>query len=256
MLEKVKHLYKPRWELETFLISFISFTFITACFTSLWYVSILAFAYSQAVVGWMGHSMSHTRDKTLQFVGRIFAALAGGFSLDWWAPKHNMHHIFTNSELYDDDIKHDYKVYLYPFLYLKWRYDSFSTAIQTKNWIDIVLISLNYSLIFYCRQNLIYFILGQLLAGFFSANVLIGNHEREKRYNEKINANFFEHQIITCRNYRENNWFWLVLMGGMQYQTEHHLFPQIPFYNLPAAEPIIKAELEKQNRKVIYGPIL
>lgn len=45
-------------------------------------------------------------------------------------------------------------------------------------------------------------------------------------------------------------------MGGMQYQTEHHLFPQIPFYNLPAAEPILKEELAKLNKTVIYGPVL
>ena len=169
--------------MEVFLITIVTLSFVIACFTSLWYVSILCFAFSQLVAGWMGHSMSHSRDKTLQFVGRIFASLVGGFCLDWWAPKHNMHHIFTNSELYDDDIKHDYKVYLYPFLYLKWRYDSFTTAIQTKNYLDILNIMLNYSLIFYCHQNIIYFVLGELLAGFFSANVLIGNHEREKRYN-------------------------------------------------------------------------
>jgi hypothetical protein len=41
-----------------------------------------------------------------------------------------MHHIFTNSKLYDDDIKHDYKVYLYEFLYLKWRFDSFVEAVK------------------------------------------------------------------------------------------------------------------------------
>lgn len=29
----------------------------------------------------------------------------------------------------------------------------------------------------------------------------------------------------------------------MQYQTEHHLFPQIPFYNLPTAKTIIAEEL-------------
>ena len=46
------------------------------------------------------------------------------------------------------------------------------------------------------------------------------------------------------------------MMGGMQYQTEHHLFPQIPFYNLPLAEPISKEELAKQNIEVIYGPVL
>lgn len=115
-------------------------------------------------------------------VGRFFSAIIGGLSVEWWSPKHNMHHMFTNSQLYDDDIKHEYKVYLYPFLYLKWRYDSFSTAIAKKNPIDIILIALNYALLLYCRKNLIYFIIGELLVGFFSANVLIGNHEREKRY--------------------------------------------------------------------------
>lgn len=50
-----------------------------------------------------------------------------------------MHHMFTNSQIYDDDIKHEYKVYLYPFLYLKWRYDSFSTAIEKKNIVTFIL---------------------------------------------------------------------------------------------------------------------
>lgn len=49
---------------------------------------------------------------------------------------------------------------------------------------------------------------------------------------------------------------WLILMGGMQFQTEHHLFPQIPFYNLPKAMPIIKEELAKINRSIVYGPVL
>ena len=93
-----------------------------------------------------------------------------------------MHHMFTNSHLYDDDIKHDYKVYLYPFLYFKWRYDSLVSAINSKNYLDIAMITLNYALLIYCRKNLIYFFLGELIAGFFSANILIGNHEREKRY--------------------------------------------------------------------------
>lgn len=45
-------------------------------------------------------------------------------------------------------------------------------------------------------------------------------------------------------------------MGGMQYQTEHHMFPQIPFYNLPQASKIIKEELEKLNKSMVYGPVI
>jgi fatty acid desaturase len=46
------------------------------------------------------------------------------------------------------------------------------------------------------------------------------------------------------------------MMGGMQYQTEHHLFPQIPFYNIPKAAPIIRDELAKLNKTIIYGSVL
>jgi fatty acid desaturase len=45
-------------------------------------------------------------------------------------------------------------------------------------------------------------------------------------------------------------------MGGMQYQTEHHLFPQIPFYNLPIAKKIIAEELDALEKKVVYGSVL
>ena len=45
-------------------------------------------------------------------------------------------------------------------------------------------------------------------------------------------------------------------MGGMQFQTEHHLFPQIPFYRLPDAVPIIKEELAKLGKSLIYGPVI
>jgi len=121
---------------------------------------------------------------------------------------------------------------------------------------EIGFIAINYFIIFYNYQNLLYFTLGNLLGGFYSAFVLIGNHEREHSYNEKIQHNFIDHQIITCRNYEQSNFFWLILMGGMQFQAEHHLFPQIPFYRLPDAVPIIKEELAKLGKTLIYGPVI
>jgi fatty acid desaturase len=45
-------------------------------------------------------------------------------------------------------------------------------------------------------------------------------------------------------------------MGGMQFQAEHHLFPQIPFYRLPDAVPIIKEELAKLGKTICYGPVI
>jgi len=162
--------------------------------------------------------------------------------------------MFTNSK-YDQDIQHEYKVYLYPFLYLKWRFDSLEEAIRFRNYTDISLIIVNYLMIF-SSGNVLNFLIGNLIAGFYSAFVLIGNHEREHRIQDKIEMTFVDHQVITCRNYIQTNFWWLMLMGGMQFQTEHHLFPQIPFYRLPEARGIIAEHLASQGKKIIYGPVL
>jgi fatty acid desaturase len=75
----------------------MSLVFFIGCFTSSPILSIIAFALSQIIVGWMGHSMNHSRNALIQKIGRFYASLIGGFCLEWWAPKHNMHHMFTNS---------------------------------------------------------------------------------------------------------------------------------------------------------------
>lgn len=101
----------------------------------------MGFMLSQIMTGWMGHSTGHSRNKNIQFVGKIFLAVCGGFSMNWWSYKHNNHHMFTNSKIYDDDIKHDYNTkLLYPFLYLKWSYDSIERALKQKDLVHFDLI--------------------------------------------------------------------------------------------------------------------
>jgi hypothetical protein len=61
---------------------------------------------------------------------------------------------------------------------------------------------MNYVILLLNKKNIVYFVVGELMAGFFAANVLIGNHEREKRFPGRIDATFMDHQIVTCRNYK------------------------------------------------------
>lgn len=119
---------------------------------------------------------------------------------------------------------------------------------------EIALLIVNYWILSF--SSLWMFFVGELVGGFYSAFVLIGNHEREEKFPGTVNLTFLDHQITSCRNYNKQGLIWLVLMGGMQYQTEHHLFPQIVFYNLPEASRIIKAELSKVKKQLIYGPVL
>ncbi len=42
--------------------------------------------------------------------------------------------------------------------------------------LDVVLILCNYACLYVFRANLVYWVIGELIAGFYSAFVLIGNH--------------------------------------------------------------------------------
>jgi fatty acid desaturase len=77
------------------------------------WLSIVCFAFSQILITYIGHSAAHSRNKNLNTLGRFECSIIGALSLEWWNPKHNMHHMFTNIEKYDEDIQHKYSVYLF-----------------------------------------------------------------------------------------------------------------------------------------------
>jgi len=128
--------------------------------------------------------MNHSRNKNLYRIGYIIGPILTGISGSWWGSKHNMHHMFTNSTKYDDDIKNSYNTVFYPLLYFKWRFDAAIYSIRKLKLLDIIFILINYYLI--SRQKLIYFILGIMAGGFYSAHLLLAIHERERRYNNEI----------------------------------------------------------------------
>lgn len=93
------------------------------------------------------------------------------------------------------------------------------------------------------KQKVVLLVLGELIASFYICTVFFGNHEREKKYREHNLDNFLTHQLTTTVDYDFASDVMLGLFGGFQYHTEHHLFPQIPFYNLKEAKKIIGEEL-------------
>ena len=50
---------------------------------------------------------------------------------------------------------------------------------------------------------------------------------------------FFEHQYVTSRTIiNPPGWNWL--FGGLNFQIEHHLFPQVPSSRLAAVQAIVR----------------
>ena len=154
LLAKVEHLYEVRWDYQFALMIFFGGLFFVGWLALNPIISILGFMVSQILAGWMGHSMGHSANKKLKFAGKLFLATFGGFSMNWWSNKHNTHHMFTNSKIHDDDIKHDYNTkLLYPLLYIKWNYDSFVYAGKKKDSIDLFCLILRCFMIYLARDK-------------------------------------------------------------------------------------------------------
>jgi fatty acid desaturase len=51
---------------------------------------------------------------------------------------------------------------------------------------------------------------------------------------------FLRRQVLTSRNVR-GSWLVDLVLGGLNYQIEHHLFPTMPRPNLRRAQPLVRA---------------
>lgn len=63
---------------------------------------------------------------------------------------------------------------------------------------------------------------------------------------EELDEQFFSFQCKTTRNI-ETAWWDSWFHGGLQYQIEHHLFPQLPRHNLKLVVPMVKAICEEHD---------
>jgi fatty acid desaturase len=62
-------------------------------------------------------------------------------------------------------------------------------------------------------------------------------------------VDFLSRQVLTSRNIR-GGFFMDIFMGGLNYQVEHHLFPNMPRPSLRKAQEITKEYCETHN--VLY----
>jgi fatty acid desaturase len=58
---------------------------------------------------------------------------------------------------------------------------------------------------------------------------------------------WYAHQVITSTNHGMDKWFNFIFSGGLNYQIEHHLFPNINHCHLPYIQPIVKRICKKHN---------
>lgn len=224
------------------------------------------------------HRQVFLSNKKNDFYGKITANLFAGLSYGFWMKKHNQHHKTPNQIHKDPDIhirvlafrtedmeakKLPEKIitknqgWLFPILLTLTGFDllmdSFVAIFKKdaegkplpgrfgeffmmviRQAVPIVVFMLLFGPIF----GGILWLAFMLTFGLFMGGAFAPNHKGMPLVPENSKINFFERQVLTSRNVRPS-WLTDNLMGGLNYQIEHHLFPSMPRPNLARTREIV-----------------
>ncbi|PKQ70448.1 fatty acid desaturase family protein [Raineya orbicola] len=81
-------------------------------------------------------------------------------------------------------------------------------------------------------------------------------HEHFVAENTYIDAEWAEHQVRTTANFAPQSRLISWLVGGLNFQIEHHLFPRISHVHYPAISKIVKEVCESYNVPYYEAPTL
>jgi len=237
----------------------------------------LAVVFTQ--LAFLGHDAGHRQifrsRRANDLVGLAHANLLVGVSFDWWVGKHNRHHSNPNHEDLDPDIsitalaftpdqassKHGlvrliarHQAWLFfPLLLLEAAHLHLasSKAILASrgraNTVEGLLLLAHVAgyatalaLVLSPLQAVAFVLLQQGLFGLYLGCSFAPNHKGMPTLTADQELDFLHRQVLTSRNVRGSR---LVdfLLGGLNYQIEHHLFPNMPRPNLRHAQPLVRA---------------
>ena len=238
----------------------------------------LAVVFTQ--LAFVGHDAGHRQlfrsRRANDLVGLVHANLLTGISFGWWVPKHNAHHTNPNHEDLDPDVsitalaftadqassKHGlvrliarYQAWLFfPLLLLEAAHLHLASAkavvrggsgranlvegllllAHVAAYVTVLLVVLS------PPQAVAFVVVQQGLFGLYLGCAFAPNHKGMPTLTEADQLDFLRRQVLTSRNVRGSRLVDFVL-GGLNYQIEHHLFPNMPRPNLRRAQPLIRA---------------
>jgi fatty acid desaturase len=237
----------------------------------------LAVVFTQ--IAFVGHDAGHRQilrsRRTNDLVGLVHANLLVGVSFEWWVGKHNRHHSNPNHEELDPDIsitalaftsgqatsRHGlvrviarYQAYLFfPLLLLEAAHLHAASAKAIlrgsgrANAVEGLLLVAHVAayatalaLVLSPLQAVAFVLVQQGLFGLYLGCSFAPNHKGMPSLTRADELDFIRRQVLTSRNVRGSR-FVDFLLGGLNYQIEHHLFPNMPRPNLRHAQPLVRA---------------
>lgn len=227
----------------------------------------------------LAHEASHRQvfesGKANDVAGRTLANLVVGISYSWWMTKHSRHHANPNVLGKDPDIARDVVSFtpedaarsrgayawltrrqgyaFFPLLLLEGinlHLHGFRTVFGKgkvdKRWVEISMlvtrVGLYLAVVFWALPlGMAFAFIGVQMGvfGLYMGASFAPNHKGMPILPKEARVDFLRRQVLTSRSIR-STWFTDLYMGGLNYQVEHHLFPNMPRPALRRAQVIAK----------------
>ena len=240
-----------------------------------------AFAVLFTQIAMLGHDAAHRQiflsGRWNDWVSLILGDLFVGMSYGWWRHKHTRHHANPNKIDADPDIDlpvisftpeqaraprsrpsrwlvaHQ-GIFFFPILLLEGLslHASGVRRVITREkldrrWVEISFLTVRLvgfvTLVFLVLSPgiAVVFLVVQLgVFGVYMGMVFAPNHKGMPLVPRDAKLDFLTRQVLMSRNVR-GTWALDVIMGGLNYQIEHHLFPSMPRPHLRRVAPIVRA---------------
>ncbi|MEU8421796.1 acyl-CoA desaturase [Micromonospora sp. NPDC048835] len=239
-----------------------------------------------AQLAFLGHDAGHRQifrsRRANDVVGLVCANLVTGISFGWWVDKHNRHHAHPNTEGRDPDlmvaplsftagqaaaqrglralfVRHQATLF-FPLLLAEGlhlhgasiravvrrgglrrrRTEAGLLVVHFAGYLGAVFLVLS------GPQAIVFILVNQAVFGLYLGSSFAPNHKGMPILTEADNLDYLRRQVLTSRNVRGGPLI-DALLGGLNYQIEHHLFPSMPRPNLHHAQPLIRQFCAKHD---------
>lgn len=270
--------------IATLAVAGVAFALLGQSWFQLIIAGVLGVLFTQ--FAFLSHEAAHRQifasntwnDRAARFGGTFLA----GISYAWWMNKHTRHHGNPNTVGKDPDISFDAISFrpedaaakrgpmralvrvqgyaFFPMLLLEganlhWQsIRTYATGSGVKGrWSEGSVFLARFVLylgvlFWFLPLGMAFAFLGVQLAvfGLYMGIAFAPNHKGMPIIEAGQKVDFFSRQVLTSRNIHGGRWV-EHFMGGLNYQVEHHLFPNMPRPNLRAARLLVKQFCAEQN---------
>ncbi len=262
-----------------FAACWVAFALVGDSWWTLLVAAVLAVATTQ--VAFLGHDVGHRQifrtRKASETAGMLLGNLGIGMSTGWWIDKHTRHHANPNHTDHDPDVEAGVLVWseeqastrkgiaawfarsqaylFFPLILLEGlslHVNGIRAAFGKetpirRRWAECLFLVVHVVaylsavfLVLSPGKAIAFIAVHQGLWGFYMGASFAPNHKGMPMLGPDDDLDFLRKQVLTARNVH-GSWFNDRLLGGLNYQIEHHLFPSLPRPHLRKAQPIVEA---------------